>query len=144
MAPRRVSRVVSVAIVVGERVLAVERSPDDSFPLYWELPGDSVEPGESFERAAVRELAEETGISGVPLLEIYHVRRPPLLPGTTRYALVEEAGFLGRLVERPPVRLAPKEHSDHRWLAEAELGSVRMAEPKRSLARLALRTRGAP
>ena len=33
----------------------------------WGVPGGGMEPGESFEQAAARELEEETGLSGVPL-----------------------------------------------------------------------------
>lgn len=64
--------------------------------------------------------------------------RPPLLPGSVRYRYVEEAGFVARLLARPPIRLDPAEHSDYRWLAAGELAGVRMAEPKRTLALRAL------
>lgn len=39
----------------------------DSWRRAWELPGGKREPGESARAAAVRELAEETGISDVEL-----------------------------------------------------------------------------
>jgi 8-oxo-dGTP diphosphatase len=39
----------------------------DSWRQAWELPGGTREPGESARAAAVRELAEETGIRGVDL-----------------------------------------------------------------------------
>ncbi|MFF0864348.1 NUDIX hydrolase [Nonomuraea sp. NPDC003560] len=50
-------------VLLGERVKAGE-------PLSWCLPGGAVEPGETFEAAAVRELAEETGIrdAGPPVV----------------------------------------------------------------------------
>lgn len=42
---------------------------------YWMLPGGGVEDGESWEDAALREMWEETGISGVPIGPLLWTRR---------------------------------------------------------------------
>jgi 8-oxo-dGTP pyrophosphatase MutT (NUDIX family) len=50
--------------------------PDPSVQRrYWVTPSGGVEPGETWEQAALRELWEETGIDGVPLGPCVWVRR---------------------------------------------------------------------
>ena len=44
-------------------VLFIRRGPGVFLAGRWELPGGTVEPGEAHEAAAVREVAEETGLA---------------------------------------------------------------------------------
>lgn len=49
----------SICVFRGPRVLLVRRAKP---PFLWSLPGGRVEPGETAEQAAMRELHEETGV----------------------------------------------------------------------------------
>jgi len=58
---------VAVCIVQAAdgRVLMAQRTARQLSAGYWELPGGKVDPGETPQQAAVRELAEETGITAL-------------------------------------------------------------------------------
>ncbi len=56
-------------------VLLVQRA-NAPFAGQWALPGGFVEPGESLEQGALRELLEETGLSGVYLEQLYTFGQP--------------------------------------------------------------------
>lgn len=52
-----------VAVVNDDKILVVRRVPhDDTLAGEWELPGGGVDPDETIEQGAIRELHEETGL----------------------------------------------------------------------------------
>jgi 8-oxo-dGTP diphosphatase len=90
------------------------RPPPPAVAGRWELPGGKVEPGESPERAAVREVREELGVAvrvGARL-----GRRFPIRPGM---ALVV---YLAELLEPAPTHSVV--HDRLRWLRADELTDV--------------------
>jgi 8-oxo-dGTP pyrophosphatase MutT (NUDIX family) len=55
-----------VLLVDGDDRLLLDRDSDpglDPVPVFWITPGGGVDPGESDEGAAIREVAEETGLA---------------------------------------------------------------------------------
>lgn len=62
-------RHIAVALIWHDGHLFIQRRPDNGLlGGLWEFPGGKIEPGESPEQAAVREVAEETGLR-IRLLE---------------------------------------------------------------------------
>lgn len=60
---RRQIRVALAIIVDGGRLLIARRPPGVPLAGYWEFPGGKQEPGETPQQTAVREAAEEVGLS---------------------------------------------------------------------------------
>ncbi|WP_431999733.1 nucleotide triphosphate diphosphatase NUDT15 [Streptomyces sioyaensis] len=93
-------------ILLGRRIKAGE-------PESWCLPGGRVEPGESFDRAARRELHEETGIDLAPQ------RFAPfaLLRGDVHGTAWLTAGVRADAGDRRPVVTEPHNFSRWEWFA---------------------------
>ncbi len=110
-------------------VLLIERADR---PGYWQSVTGSQEPGETLAATAAREVGEETGIEAARhelrdwrvsnVYEIYPIWRHRYAPGVTHNT---EHVFGLRLPGRVDIRLAPQEHTRHRWLPwQAAAGEV--------------------
>ncbi|MFB7247073.1 DNA mismatch repair protein MutT [Streptomyces populi] len=108
--------VVAGALVRDGRLLAARRSAPPDLAGRWELPGGKVEPGETPERALVRELREELGADTQALERV--PGEWPLKPG---YVLVVWAArLLSGSAEPAPL----EDHDELRWLTPEEIWDV--------------------
>jgi 8-oxo-dGTP pyrophosphatase MutT (NUDIX family) len=125
---RRVARV--VLLDPSDRILLMHGyEPDDPSEAWWFTPGGGLEGDETRAEAALRELAEETGITQVDLGPVLW-RRTCSFPFDGRRWDQDEWYFLGRTAqtETAPAGLTDLELRSVRglrWWSSAELSATR-------------------
>jgi dATP pyrophosphohydrolase len=120
-------RPVSVLVVIHTPDLAMLLLERAAHPGYWQSVTGSLEAGETPVEAALREVAEETGILAAPQqlrdwqecreYEIFPEWRDRYAPGVTRNT---EHLFSLQIPACQPVRLSPGEHRAYCWLMPEE------------------------
>ena len=103
-------------IICGSVSLWLKQPIGKPEPGCWVMPGGKLDPGETAEQAAVRELMEETGIvtkeENLISLGVFYVIRPE-----THFIFHVYRVFLNDL---PQVELS-SEHPEFRWATEEDL-----------------------
>lgn len=96
---------------------------------FWDLPKGKIEKNESPEAAAIREVEEECGLSGLsivkPLPATYHIYRSPFLSPENNLVLKETSWFLMSYSGTEQLKpQAEEDITDVRWFETAELDMV--------------------
>jgi NAD+ diphosphatase len=118
--PNAMSPAVVIAVEHEDRLLLVHQTYGP-YQRNWELVAGFVEPGETLEGAAVRELWEETGLVLDQLA--YTGSHPWSFSGPA----VLLAGFTATVTD-PALRLDPGEIAQARWFTRAELRELAPAD----------------
>ena len=137
--PEKPEVAVGAVVFVDHRVLLVKRSKPPSEGL-WAIPGGRVNIGETLQKAARREVAEETGIeirAGDVVYTFDVIEHDPEGRVRFHYVVVDlRADYIGG-------DLMPGDDADDaRWVSEKELLQLNVSLPTKRLPREAFRFGG--
>lgn len=106
----------SVALIDGDRVLLIQRAYAP-YQHYWTLPGGRLDPGETAEQCAAREVMEELGLA---VTGLRHVMTQSLksASGAWHLAVYVSSDFSGAITPSDEIE-------DRRWVRLDELSGFR-------------------
>ncbi len=109
-------QVAACYLTVKGKILLLQRALHKSEPGKWGVPAGKLEPGETPEQAAQRELFEETGITAPQLLSLgaLYIRKPTI---DYIYHLFQI------IIDQPQVRLSD-ENQNYLWASLEELAHL--------------------
>jgi 8-oxo-dGTP diphosphatase len=121
-------RVAAAVVWDGAHLLMTQRPPGGALGLQWELPGGKIERDETPERAIVREVREELGVTATPH-EVLHTVSHDYAHGT-RVEIV----FVRCTFDSHTFTLSHEVH-DARWQAPANIDLDQVLEADRGFLR---------
>lgn len=116
-----------IVLDADSRLLLFRFTPDQGAP-FWCTPGGAVDPGESYEEAAPRELFEETGMTCPigPMVAVQHVSFTTLegveVDAEEQYFVVRPEDCTVRVDGHTP--LEQRVMQSHRWFTRTELKAL--------------------
>ena len=109
---------VSVGIIrQNSQVLLCQRRRGSRYELQWEFPGGKVEPGETIEQCAAREIFEEAGVVADPANAEYIACQPWPFPSSLMVGLILQA-------ETSDISIDEKELETARWVSREEMRQI--------------------
>ena len=122
-------------VVRDGKVLVVKRAEHDTLPGMWELPGGSVDEGETIIDGAVRELFEETGLRVKDFLAEFE----GMDYVSSKNINVRQINYLVDVYESE-IKLDPEEHSDYRFIDLTDLDTLECTDNQRRCIRAGFAT----
>jgi 8-oxo-dGTP diphosphatase len=102
------------------KYLLTLRSPvNDYKPNEWDIPGGSIEIGETADGALIREIKEETDLE-VKIVKPVFVCSELQKSGRHQFWIVYECNYLSG-----EVKLNPEEHSEYKWASLEEIAKLK-------------------
>jgi mutator protein MutT len=123
MSDTEVVRVLAAVVQRDGRYLVCLRPPHKRHGGLWEFPGGKLEPNETPEGAAVRELREELGVDVTAFGSLLYTHQEPNAPFRIEFLAVEISG--------EPLAL---EHTSLQWATPSELGAMPLAPSDQAFA----------